>query len=61
MITTTLNNNQKKIIKFNSSPLESSIRSFNNIINNYEKKILILKQNKNITDKIMNYFDKFNL
>lgn len=61
MIIITLNNNQKKIIKFKSFPLESSIRNFNNIINNNEKKILILKQNKKITDKIMNYFNKFNL
>ena len=61
MITITLNNNQKKIVKFKSFPLESSIRNFNNILNNNEKKILILKQNKNITDKIMNYFNKFNL
>ena len=57
----TINSNQKKVIKFRNFPLESSIRIFNNIINKNKKKRLIIKQNKEITNKIMNYFNKFDL
>lgn len=61
IIILTINNNQKKIIKFKDFPLESSIRIFNNIVNDNKKKRLIIKQNKEITNKIMSYFNKFDL
>lgn len=55
MIISQPNNNKKKIQNFKNFPVESSIKNFSKILNNDQKKKLILNQNKKLTDKIMKF------
>ena len=61
MIVNQHNNNKKIIYKFKDFPLESSIKIFNKILDNSQKKKIIIKYNNYITNKIMKYFYKYNL
>lgn len=53
--------NKKKQKKFKNYPLDNSINIFLKTLNNRKKRSLIIKKNKIITDRIMNYLDRYNL
>lgn len=47
-----------KLYSFKHSPLYNSILTFSKIINNSKERIILSKQNKKITEKIMNFLHK---
>ena len=56
-----LNRIKKKIQNFKNFPVISSIKSFSKILNNDSKKKLIVRQNRELTDKIMKFLRTNNL
>ena len=53
--------NNKKQKKFKNYPLDNSINIFLKTLNDRKKRALIIKKNKIITDRIMNYLDRYKL